>query len=300
MTPRDAAEYLPAFLAASVLSRFPAGTARRLGMAAGGAAWRVGIRRQVVERQITDAFPERSGAWVRATSAACYRHFGRESAAIARLGRDGGSHLPAGMVDGDLAVSRYRSLTSPDRGALIVTGHLGNWEVAGAFLAAAGLDMAAVVKQQRNPSFDAWMLRTRRHLGIEPVYMQDANRRIPELVAGGAAVALVADQDAGGRGVFVPFLGRPASTFRGPARLALALDVPLFFGAVVREGERYRAILEHVPPPGDVERAEEEMTRRWVARLEERVRALPEQYFWFHRRWKTVPPGNPDGPARYS
>ncbi len=295
---RDAAEYVPARAAAAGLARLPIQLAERIGTAAGHAAWRAGTRRDVVEAQISAAFPDRSAAWIRETTAACYGHFGRETAVMARLGRTGGAVLRGRMLDGDAVVTRYRSMTASGRGALIVTGHLGNWEVAGAFLAAAGLDMAAVVKRQRNPAFDRWLLLTRRRMGIEPVYMEEASARIPELLREGTAVALVADQDAGRRGVLVPFLGRSASTFRGPARLALAHDAPLFFGAAVREGDRYRAILEHVPPPGSPERAEEEMTRRWVARLEDRVRRSPGQYFWFHRRWKSSPVGNSEGSAR--
>ena len=151
------------------------------------------------------------------------------------------------------------------------------------------------MKRQRNPAFNERMLETRRRAGVEPIYMQDARTRIPEALREGKTVALVADQDAGERGVFVPFLGREASTFRGPARLALSQDVPLFFGAAVRDGLGYGWVLEPIerPPPGKA--AELEYTRRWVSRLEEQVRLRPEQYFWFHRRWKTRPPGTTAG-----
>ena len=172
-----------------------------------------------------------------------------------------------------------------------MTGHVGNWEAAGAFLAAAGLPMAAVVKRQRNPAFNDRMLETRRRSGVEPIYMQDARTRIPEALREGKTVALVADQDAGERGLFVPFLGREASTFRGPARLALSQNVPLFFGAAVRLGSEYGWVLEEIPRPDAGANAEWEFTRRWVSRLEVQVRLRPEQYFWFHRRWKTRPAG---------
>jgi KDO2-lipid IV(A) lauroyltransferase len=123
--------------------------------------------------------------------------------------------------------------------------------------------------------------------------MSEARSRIPEAVAEGKAVALVADQDAGRRGIFVPFLGRPASTFRGPARLALTCAVPLFFGAVVRVEDGYAAVLEHIEAPTPGPDAEAELTRRWVSRLQSRVERMPDQYFWFHKRWKTKPPGTP-------
>ncbi len=287
---RDLMEYVPARAFEAGLGSLPAPVADRLGFGAGDAARRFGVRRELVERQIGEAFPERSEVWIQETTRACYRHFGREIAAIARLGRTGAARLFRGVKLGEETVAWHNEVTQ-GKGSIIVTGHVGNWEVAGALLATAGLSMAAVVKRQRNPAFDERLLETRRRVGIEPIYMQDANTRIPQALREGKTVALVADQDAGRRGVFVPFLGRPASTFRGPARLALSQNVPLFFGAAVRVDAGYGSVLElvDVPPPGDDQ--EVEFTRRWVAHLEALIRLHPEQYFWFHRRWKTRPTG---------
>ena len=291
---RDLVEYVPARAAEAVLGTLPRGPADRFGLSAGSAAWKLGTRREVVEQQITAAFPDRDPGWVAETTRACYRHFGREIAAIARIGRTGGQHLLSRFPSDHGAVALHREVTHGG-GALIVTGHIGNWEVAGSYLAAAGLPMAAVVKRQRNPAFNERMLETRRRSGVEPIYMQEARTRIPEALRGGKTVALVADQDAGERGVFVPFLGREASTFRGPARLALSQGVPLFFGAAVRVGSDYGWVLEEIRRPPSGEDAELEYTRRWVGRLEAQVRLHPEQYFWFHRRWKTRPVGTTSG-----
>lgn len=291
---RDLAEYVPARAAEALLGALPRGPADRFGASAGSAAWRLGTRREVVEAQITAAFPDRDPEWVAETTRACYQHFGREIAAIARIGRYGGESLLSSFPGGAEAVALHREATGGG-GAIIVTGHIGNWEAAGAYLAAVGLPMAAVVKRQRNPAFNDRMLETRRRSGVEPIYMQDAFTRIPEALREGKTVALVADQDAGGRGVFVPFLGREASTFRGPARLALSQDVPLFFGAAVRLGPDYGWVLEAIEKPSPGKGALLKYTRRWVSRLEAQVRLHPEQYFWFHRRWKTRPPGTTAG-----
>jgi KDO2-lipid IV(A) lauroyltransferase len=197
----------------------------------------------------------------------------------------------------------FQSQAIAGLGAVIVTGHLGNWEAAGAAVSQLGMPLAAVVKRQSNSRFDGLLVESRRRLGIEPIYMEEARVRMPDLIRSGVSVALVADQDARNRGIFVPFLGRPASTFRGPARLALQTGAPLFFGAAIREGDGYRAVVEPVIADRNGPGAERELTRSWVERLEYRVRLHPEQYFWFHRRWKTVPettaaqPGSPTGTA---
>lgn len=291
-------EYVAARTLAGGLGRLPREPALRLGGALGSAAWRAGARRGVVRRQIAAAFPGREADWVERTACACYRHFGREMVEIVRLQRTGISGLPD-RVETDEATERWIERMASGEGALVVTGHIGNWEIAGAFLAARGVPLAAVVKRQSNPRFDAWLAGSRRRVGIEPVYRADASRALPTLLAAGRSVALVADQDAHGAGLQVTFLGRPASTFRGPARLALATGAPLVFGTAVRTVGGYRVVIEGVrpadrerPKPGSeaYDRAERRLTEAWVAGLDRRVRQHPEQYFWFHRRWKSGVP----------
>lgn len=293
----DLLEYAAARGAAGALGRLPRGVAGRLGAGLGALAYELGARRDVVVRQIAAAFPEMAQARVEEVAAASYRHFGREMTEIARLQRAGTDELLR-RVSTDAAADRWIERMRGGEGTLIVTGHVGNWEVSGALLAARGVPLAAVVKRQSNPRFDRWLAGARRRLGIEPVYMEDAIRDIPKLLRAGRSVALVADQDARSHGLIVTFLGRPASTFRGPARLTLATGAPLVFGASLRESEGggYRVRMETVRDgeagsaaagrrPG--REAELALTRGWVERLEAHVRQVPEQYFWFHRRWKS-------------
>lgn len=290
MTPVAArAEFFAARLLSRALGALPRGSAARFGAGAGAAAHAAGARRDVVRAQIAAAFPERDSAWVEETALACYRHFGREAAEIARLHRTGGAGLPSRMATDEATELCIDRMTSGE-GTIVVTGHLGNWEVAGAFLAARGVPLAAVVKRQSNDRFDAWIARSRRRLGIEPVYMDEARGRVPELLAKGSSVALVADQDARSRGLVVTFLGRPASTFKGPAQFALTTGAPLVFGLAVRDGKGYRSFVEPIRDAAPPARASDEellaLTRKWVDRLDHHVRLRPRQYFWFHRRWK--------------
>ncbi|MFQ5680188.1 MAG: lysophospholipid acyltransferase family protein, partial [Gemmatimonadota bacterium] len=268
------------------LAALPEEVAVRLGAGIGGVAYRpLRIRRGTVERQLRAAFPGRPERWVRAVARACYRHFGREAVATLRIGRAGPPALLERLVNPEEPAATYERCASAGGGALVVTGHLGNWELAGACLAALGLPVTAVVRR-RETGAERRLAELRERLGIESVPMSAAPGRLRAALAEGRTVALVADQHAAARGIAVPFLGRPASTFLGPARLALALRAPLFFGALLREGSAYRAVLRPIPAPEPGRGAERELTRRWVAVLEEAVRDHPEQYFWFHRRWK--------------
>ena len=105
-------------------------------------------------------------------------------------------------------------------------------------------------------------------------------------------MALVADQDARRRGVFVPFFGRAASTHRGPAVLALRSGAPVFMGTAVRQPDgRDRITIREIPAPdgGDMEERADRLTAELAAALESAVREEPGQYLWHHRRWKTRP-----------
>lgn len=288
---KELAEVLAARAIVGAARTLPTGAAERLGSLMGSVAHGLGARRAVVRRQIAASFPDRGPEWVERTAAACYRHYGREAVVMARMQGGTADGLEGRMVT-DAVTEEWIARMAGGEGVIIVTGHLGNWETGGAYLARRKVPLSVVVKRQRNLRFDAWLTATRRRLGMRPVTMQDASRALPTRLGEGGTVALVADQDAGRRGLRVTFMGRPASTFRGPARLSLRTGAPLVFMCGVRDGDRYRLFLDVVRDRSPVaaasaSEAERELTRRWVAMLERRVRERPEQYFWFHRRWKS-------------
>ena len=122
--------------------------------------------------------------------------------------------------------------------------------------------------------------------------------RSQEVIAGGEFVALLGDQDAGRKGQFVDFLGRPASVNRGVATMAMKARCPIIMAFVFRQPDGSHVM--RVEPPLEIDPAwsEEEgiarLTERHTARLEAAVREAPDQYYWIHRRWKTQPPDAAD------
>ena len=284
------AEYAATRLIAGMLSRLPTSVADGSGRSLARLARLIRLRRDVAEEQLAAAFPDRDPKWVTATSRNCYLHFGREVAEIARLFESGINAVSTTLrLDG--GASEHIERMKAGVGTIVVTGHLGNWEIAGAYLSALGVPAAAVVKRQSNARFDTWVQSARRRSGVEPVYMEDAARVLPRLLRAGTSVAMVADQAAGAGGDLVTFFGRPASTFRGPARLALATGAPLVYGSLLRDDGEYRMAIEPCnvfegSESGPREGRERLLTESWVRRLETRVREAPEQYLWFHRRWK--------------
>ena len=255
-----------------------------------------GVRRRVVERQIAAAFPELTGREVDAIARASYAHLGRLAVEAALLPRLGARDV-LDLVDEVQGWDVVERLLAQGRGLIVTTGHLGNWEIAGAFVAARGIRVDAVARRMGNPLFDGYLTRTRSRLGMVVVPDRDAVRRTPRTLKAGGTVAFLTDQ-AGLNlaSTFVPFFGRPAKTPRGPAVFALRLGAPMMFGAALRKPNgRYRLVVEEVPvhDSGDRERDVEDVVARYTRVLERWVRVAPEQYFWQHRRWKQQPDDTP-------
>jgi KDO2-lipid IV(A) lauroyltransferase len=256
----------------------------------------LGIRKRVVESQIAAAFPDLRHEAVLRLARESYRHLGRtfiETALLDSLGKDGLQRLVE-TVEG---WEEIEEVMSKGKGAVLVTGHIGNWELAGAYVAARGIPLDAIVRGMANPLFDAYINHTREVIGMTVVHDSEAVRRTPRSLRAGRAVAFVADQGVMGlASTFVPFFGRPAKTPRGAAVFALRFDTPVVFVVALRQPNgRYRIVVERIEAPqtGDRDRDVDAIVARFTQHLEKWVRAVPAQYFWQHRRWRRQPPDTP-------
>jgi Kdo2-lipid IVA lauroyltransferase/acyltransferase len=273
------------------------GAACKMGEKLGALGYRpLGIRKRVVERQIAAAFPELDPRGVVKLARESYEHLGRtfiESALLDSLGTDGLQKL----VESVEGWEEIEEVMAKGKGAVLVTGHIGNWELAGAYVAARGIPLDAIVRGMANPLFEAYINHTRELMGMTVVHDSEAVRRTPRSLRAGRAVAFVADQGVLGlASTFVPFFGRPAKTPRGAAVFALRFDVPVVFVVALRRPNgRYRIVVERIEAPqtGDRDRDVDAIVARFTEHLEKWVRAVPAQYFWQHRRWKRQPPDTP-------
>ena len=255
-----------------------------------------GIRRRVVETQIAAAFPDWSAQRVTATAKAAYENLGRTTIETAVLSRYG----PAQVLELFEECRDWHMLESAmakGRGVILVAGHLGNWELAGSYIAARGIPIEAVARQMANPLFDAFLTRTRRRIGLEIVWDGDAVRRVPRTLRANRVAAFLIDQGAAGlASTWVPFFGRLAKTPRGPAVFALRLQTPVIFVAPLRLPDgRFSMSMEEVPvhTTGDRNADIDRIVTDYTVALERWVRRAPEQYFWHHRRWKHQRPNTP-------
>jgi len=291
------AEYAALRGAVAALERLSFAGAGRIGARIGGLGFApLKIRRAVVERQLRAAFPERDEDDIERIARAAYAHLGRTSIETAILPSYNTAEILSMFesVQGWDLVEKNLAL---GKGLILVTGHLGNWELGGAYIAARGLPIDAVARHMANPLFDRYLTRTRERIGMSVVHDEEAVRRVPRALRGGRAVAFLFDQGAVGlASTWVPFFGRFAKTPRGPAVFALRLGAPVMFGVALRQPSgRYQLSFEQVEvvDTGDREADVDRIVAEYSAVLERWIRRAPEQYLWHHRRWKHQRPGTP-------
>jgi KDO2-lipid IV(A) lauroyltransferase len=287
---RHALEHAAFRVARTGASLVPESLADSMGAAVGRVAHGLlRIRHADVDRHLAWAFPDASAAWRRRTAIACYAHFGREAAVLLRSGTWTPETIRARTtVHGFEA---FGEAVSAGGGVVLLTGHLGNWEMGGAAIAARGIALDVVGKGMSNRRFQEDLFATRARLGMRVIEMGDATKEAPRALAAGRVLAMLGDQQAHRGGILLPFFGRPASTSRGAALFALRADVPVFVAFCLREEGRVpRYRLEFAPlsiaGAGDTEGDVVALLTAYGQALEEAIRRAPHQYFWHHRRWK--------------
>jgi KDO2-lipid IV(A) lauroyltransferase len=185
------------------------------------------------------------------------------------------------------------------RGGVLLSAHLGSWEILGARIRRERVPFRAVARRVENARVDARAAAWRGG-GGRVIDKHGAVRTALRALRDGEWVGMLSDQNAGRHGVFLPFFGLPASTSPIAALLALRAGVPLYMGVVRRVGPGYafEAIFHRyeVDPTADRRLETRRLLEAYVARLETWVRAWPEQYMWLHRRWKSRPRGEKPGP----
>lgn len=279
------------------LASFRTGSA--IGAWLGVLGYRLGIRSHVVKTQIAFAFPEYTPAQVRAVAAQSYENLGRTSIEAAIMEHRSPADLIAlfDRVDG---WEHLEAARSAGRGVLLVTGHLGNWELGGSYFAARGVPIDAIARHMSNRIFERYLTRVRQRFGVRVIFDELAVRATPRSLRENRVVGFLSDQGVLGlASTFVPFFSRLAKTPRGPAVFALRLSAPVVFTVAVRQPSgKYRLIVEPIDVllTGDREADTVALVARYTTRMEYWVRQYPEQYFWQHRRWKYQPDGAPPLP----
>jgi KDO2-lipid IV(A) lauroyltransferase len=193
---------------------------------------------------------------------------------------------------------------------LLLTGHVGNWELLGLVLAILGLDIHALYRPLDVPQLNAWLYRERTSRGLRLIDKFGAAEQLPPVIESGSAVGFIADQNAGEKGLFVPFFDRLASAYKTIGVLAMRYNATIVCGQAVRLNGlnpissplnpdteldrlfRYRLDCVDLIRPEDWADQPDPLfylTARYRRAIERMVRSAPEQYLWMHRYWKSRP-----------
>ena len=177
---------------------------------------------------------------------------------------------------------------------IFITGHCGNWELLGSYLAVIGYPIAALARPLDNRYINRWLLGLREARGMKIITKWGATPELLNLLENGGHLGFIADQNAGDQGLFVPFFSRLASSYKSIGLFAMRYDIPIVAGHARRlDGSfRYELSCSDCIEPKDWADQDDPLfyiTARFNRAMEQMVRAAPEQYLWLHRRWKSRP-----------
>lgn len=268
----------------------PMSTARWLGRCIGAFLYAV-LRnyRRTAHKNLRLVYPELPEKERRKMAWAVFLHFGQAVAEFVKL-----PQLSPEAVDSMTVVEGEENLKralEDGKGAFIITGHLGNWEFMGRWLATHGYSLNVIARRSEDPETEKLLSSTRVQSGAKVFSRGEAARPVLQSLRRNELVGILPDQNAGN--VVVPFFGMPTGTTDGPAILHLHTGAPLVFSWCTRmEDGRFHILFE--PPerysatgdrPADV-RAIMTLVNQ---RLEAQIRKNPTQWLWLHDRWRASP-----------
>jgi KDO2-lipid IV(A) lauroyltransferase len=194
------------------------------------------------------------------------------------------------MIPEYTGLEYLEQIQNEGRGAILVSGHIGNWELLGAWVYAMGYQIDFLVGQQHNQYVDNLLNQFRKSVGVGIIPIGVAARHVIKSLKANRLVAMVSDQHSATGGTDIRFFDRPASTPKGPAAFAVKMNCPILSGFLYRKRfDIHKAVIFppiYPPDSGDREKDIIKMTQAYTSGFENAIREYPDQWMWTHRRWK--------------
>jgi len=260
------------------------------GAALGWLAWYLVPRqRRLAEAHLAVAFPEKSQAERARIGRASFVNLGLAALEAVRADRLDIRKTVELSAEGEGVL---RSSQAEGKGVVLVSGHIGAWELFARRVAALGFPCGTVAKEAHDPRMTALLQRSREAAGVRVFWRGDpmSARQILRFLRGGGMLGFLIDQDTRVAGHFVPFFGRPAFTPRAAGDLAARLEAPVVFACAHRVASgvhRMEVRRIDVPRTGDRDRDSLELTAAATKAIEEEIRKRPDEWVWMHPRWRT-------------
>lgn len=293
---REKLEYFALRLLVAFVGILPRPLARAVGAAIGALAFRLVKRlRQVGLRNLQLAFPESSEAQRMALLREEYRSLGWQLAEFCQMSRY--TQASASRFIRYEGLDNYLAAKAHGKGVLIVTGHLGAWELSSFFHSLMGHPMSMVIRRLDNPLVDEFVNRIRTLHGNRVLHKDDFARGLLTAMQQGETVGILMDTNmTPPQGVFVPFFGIDACTASGLARVALKTHAAVLPGFLVWSQQEQKYVLHfgeelQLIRTGNAAEDVHVNTALFTSAIESYIRRYPGQWLWVHRRWKTRPEG---------
>jgi len=295
---RETLEFWLVVAVARALGWLPRRLARIVGNAIAWSVYRASERlRRVGERNLELALPELSEEERDKTLRGVFRSLGWQLVEFCRMAR----YTPENTADWirTEGLNHYRAAKIRGKGVLVVTGHLGTWELSSFYHSLMGHPMSMVIRRLDNRRLDEYVNRIRCMHGNRVLHKDDFARGLLSSMRNGETVGILMDTNmTPPQGVFVEFFGRQACTASGLARVALKTGAAVLPGFMLWEKAEKRYVLHFGPELVFARSADTEAdilaaTQRCTQVIESWIRRYPDQWLWIHRRWKTRPEGEP-------
>jgi KDO2-lipid IV(A) lauroyltransferase len=299
VTVRQRVEYAAVVAAVSLLRVLPRELARAAGAAIGAAAGTLAGRLSGTgDRNLRLAFPELSQAGRRAMLRGTFRSLGWQLAEFCQMSKYSAEFVRQQVMRYE-GLENFLTAEARGKGVLVLTGHLGAWELSSFVHSLLGHPMGMVIRRLDNPLVDRMVNAIRCQHGNRVLHKDDFARGLISAMHRGETVGILMDTNmTPPQGVFVPFFGVPACTASGLARIARKTGAAVVPGFLLWSQAEDRYVLHfgdelRLQRTADAEADALANTALFAATTEAYIRRSPEQWLWLHRRWKTRPPGEP-------
>jgi len=235
-------------------------------------------RKEHAYSELKKSFPKKSNSEILKLLKKTYNHFGQmfiDSISTIKIVKKEDIKI--------LNVDILNKLKSKKVGFILLTAHIGNWEIIPVWLSENNFLIKTVTQNQNNKGAQLFFKNLRKKNGVNPISIHYSTHKMIKSIKNGEVLVLVSDQDAGKKGEFINFFGRPASTPRGASVFYEKTKCEIVAAFCIKEKFKYSIEFVKIKP----NKQYSSIMHQFTQLLEKKIRKYPNQYFWFHKRWKT-------------
>ena len=243
--------------------------------------------RRFVKANLRVIFPEAKNKQLRKISKKVFRNFAKYLADFFRFEK-----LNRAYIDKNIKLENlhyFDQALTAGKGVIVLTAHLGNWELGGVVLAQLGYPFWAVALSHKNKKVNDFFVAQRARKGVNVIAMGKAIRSCISEIRNNHMVALVGDRDFTEKGIVIDFFNKPTHFPEGPAALSLMTGASIIPGFMLRNSDDTFTLRIEKPvefsPTGDKAKDLKNLIKVYNGIVEDYIRRYPDQWYVFRRFW---------------